>query len=306
MKQTTLCLLGAGFVHAEDAHLRATALSQANPIRKVVTLLQDMTKRVTAEGKKEADMYEKFMCYCKEGTGDLDASIEAATSKIASLTSSLKEANERNAQTEADLKEHTASRDEAKDTLTKATALRKKEAGIFAKFKSDSETNLAALVSATAAVEKGMAGAFLQTNTAKLVRQFAMDSANLPDATRDELLSFLSGGSAQGYAPQSGEIVGILKTLHDEMTAALDDATKVENDAIQNYEALSAAKKKEISSLQKQIETEMKRNGELDVKIAEMTNDKEDTEQALSADEKFRAELKHDCATKTGECYGVG
>merc|ERR1712194_963272 len=83
-------------------------------------------------------------------------------------------------------------------------------------FKAESETNLAALASASTAIEKGMSGSFLQTEGAKRVRQFAMESADLPDATRDELLSFLSGGGSQGYVPQSGEITGILKTLHDE------------------------------------------------------------------------------------------
>jgi len=266
-----------------------------------VTLLQDMQKQVTEEGKKEADLFEKFQCYCKNGNGDLDASIEAASAKIESLTASLKESNEKKEQTQADLKEHTVSRDDAKDALAKATALRKKEAGIYAKFKADSEANLAALTSATTAIEKGMAGSFLQTEGAKRVRQFAMESADLPDATRDELLSFLSGGSNQGYVPQSGEIVGILKTIHDEMSKAFNDATDVENDALKNYAELSAAKKKEISTLQKQIETEMTRTGNLGVSIAEMQNDQEDTEQALSEDQKFKLELKQSCATKSQE-----
>jgi len=64
---------------------------------------------------------------------------------------------------------------------------------------------------------------------------------------------------------------------------------------------LSAAKKKEISTLQKQIETEMTRIGNLGVSIAEMENDKEDTEQALSEDQKFTLELKKSCATKSQE-----
>jgi len=299
MRCTAACVLslGLGQVAAEKASVE----SAANPIRKVVDLLQAMSKKVTEEGNKEADLFEKFMCYCKTGTGNLDASIDAATAKIGSLTASLKESNEKNEQTKADLKEHTASRDDAKDCLAKATALRKKEAGIYAKFKSDSETNLAALEKAIPAIEQGMAGAFLQTEGAKMVRQFAMESADLPDASREELLSFLSGGGSQGYVPQSGEIVGILKTIHDEMTKAFNDATDVENDALKNYAELSAAKKQEISILQAQIESEMTRSGNLGVSIAEMENDKEDTEQALSADQKFKVELKQSCATKSGE-----
>jgi len=128
-----------------------------------------------------------------------------------------------------------------------------------------------------------------------------MESANLPDATRDELLSFLSSGQTQGYVPQSGEITGILKTLEDEMTKSRSDAMADEQAAIENYEALMAAKKKEVSTLQKQIEEEMTRVGELGVSIAGMSNDLEDTKASLSADEQFKLELSKSCETKAQE-----
>merc|ERR1719288_210586 len=150
--------------------------------------------------------------------------------------------------------------------MSKATLLRKKEAGAFAKVKSDSNANLAAL-----------------------------EKADLPDATREELLAFLSGGQDQRYVPQSGEIVGILKTIHDEMTGGLGDATTDETAAIQNYEAVMAAKKKEVSTLQKQIEAEMTRLGELASKIAGEQNDIEDTTASLAEDEKFKADLAASC-----------
>ena len=35
-----------------------------NPIRRIVTLLQDMQKEIEAEGEKEEKAFNKFMCYC--------------------------------------------------------------------------------------------------------------------------------------------------------------------------------------------------------------------------------------------------
>jgi len=262
-------------------------------------MLQLMQQKVFAEGEKQEAAYNKFMCYCKTNGGDLSEAIQGAQDKIEALTSSIKADTEKKSQTSANLEKHQGSRDEAKDTIAKATALRKKEAGAFAKVKSDHETNLAALARAIPAIEKGMAGAFLQTRDASLVKNWAMEKADLPDATREELLSFLSGGQDSKYVPQSGEIVGILKTIHDEMTASLGDATSEENGAIQNYEALMAAKKKEVSTLQKQIENEMTRIGELAVKIASEQNDLEDTRNTLSEDEQFKLDLAKSCDTKT-------
>merc|ERR1719492_109086 len=143
-----------------------------------------------------------------------------------------------------------------------------------------------------------MVGSFLQTPAASTVKAYAMEKADLSDNTREELLAFLSGASDQSYVPRSGEIVGILKTMHDEMSAGLADATAEETGAIQNYDALIAAKSQEVSTLQRQIETEMKRIGDLSEKIAGEQNDLEDTTQSLSQDEKFKMDLVASCDTK--------
>lgn len=47
------------------------------------------------------------------------------------------------------------------------------------------------------------------------LRAFAVREADMPDGTREELLSFLSGTQGTGYAPASGEITGILKTMEE-------------------------------------------------------------------------------------------
>merc|ERR1719512_172015 len=82
------------------------------------------------------------------------------------------------------------------------------------------------------------------------------------------------------------------------MSAGLSDATSEENAAIQNFDALMAAKSQEVSTLQREIETEMKRLGDLSEKIAGEQNDLEDTRESLSADEKFKLDLATSCDTK--------
>merc|ERR1719210_326992 len=129
-----------------------------------------------------------------------------------------------------------------------------------------------------------------------------MEQAKVPDATRQALLAFLSGAQpAAGYIPQSGEIVGILKEMKDTMAMDLADATSEEGAAKQNYAALMGAKTKEVATLTKQIEEELKRIGELDAFLANGANDLEETEAALAADTKFLQELETGCDTKTKE-----
>merc|ERR1712129_280025 len=131
----------------------------ANPIRKVVTMLQNMQARIQEEAKKEEALHDKFMCYCKTSGGELEAAIKEAKSKLGSLEAAIKSAEERKTQTEADLKEHQTSRAEAKEAMA-ATALREKEAAAFAAYKEETDTNLAALGKAITAIENGMAGGF--------------------------------------------------------------------------------------------------------------------------------------------------
>merc|ERR1719428_1327510 len=139
-------------------------------------------------------------------------------------------------------------------------------------------------------------GGFLQTSAAATLRKIAMSDQRMLDADRQDLLSFLSEDSE--YAPASGEIVGILKTMQDEMNADLKAATDEENAAIAAYEGLMTAKKKEVQSLTNMIEDKLQRVGDLGVEIQEMKNDLGDTADSLADDKKFLADLDKNCAGK--------
>merc|ERR1719476_869785 len=125
---------------------------------------------------------------------------------------------------------------------------------------------------------------------------------DMSDSDREELLSFLAGPFSQGYsASGSMEIVGLLKQLGDEMATALAEATHAEEKAQHIFNELMSAKTSESNALIKMIEEKIQKSGELAVSIAQMTNDKEDTAEALSEDQAFLAELKKSCATKEAE-----
>lgn len=53
-----------------------------NPIRRVVTLLEDMQQEISAEIEKEADLFKKLECYCSKNDGDLSAKAAEAVEVI--------------------------------------------------------------------------------------------------------------------------------------------------------------------------------------------------------------------------------
>merc|ERR1719362_2632470 len=292
---TAVLVLGllTGLSLAEDS------LNAANPIRRVVTLLAKMQSSVAAEGEKEKKLFEEFMCYCKTGTDDLEASIDAAESKIPQVESALKEATAAQTQLKKEIEQHKANVADAKKTIATATALREKEAAAFATESSDLKTNVAALGKATAAIEAGTAGSFLQNSAAMSSLQKMTVDADMTSADRDMLTAFLSQG--QGYAPQSGQIVGILKQMKDTMEKNLAEAIAAEEEAIKTYDALMAAKKKEVDANTAALESKLERVGQTGLDIVEMKEDLDDTKKALIEDKKFLAELLKGCSTKQAE-----
>merc|ERR1719478_1690572 len=154
-------------------------------------MLQSMQKKVTEEGEKEAALFEKYMCYCKTSGGELSKSIADADTKIPQLGSDIKEAEAKQAQLKEDLKQHQADRSAAKAAVADATALQEKEAAEYAKEANEAKANIAMLNGATKAIEKGMAGSFLQSRGASKLLNLIGQSKDIEDDDKQALKAFL-------------------------------------------------------------------------------------------------------------------
>merc|ERR1719343_1714876 len=85
------------------------------------------------------------------------------------------------------------------------------------------------------------------------------------------------------------------------MTKALDEATAVEETAKKSYGELMSAKTKEVDVLTETVEAKTVQIGDLGITIVQMKNDLSETEAALLEDQKFLADMKKSCSTKTDE-----
>jgi len=266
--------------------------SVANPIRKVVSMLQMMQKKVQAEGEKEQELFDKFMCYCKNSGGALDKSIADAGDAIPELGANIEAGVSQLAQLKEDLKKAQVDRAAAKSAMSEATAIREKDAAAYATESGDLKTNLAALEKALAAIAKGTGGAFLQTAAGATLRNVVEENDALSDLDRHDLTSFLSNDAG---STDSGAIVGILKQMGDTMTKTLGDVVAAEEAAVKSYDSLIKAKTSEVEALTAAIEEKTVRIGELGVEIVQMKEDLSDTQASLIEDKKFAAELEKSC-----------
>merc|ERR1719163_370487 len=85
------------------------------------------------------------------------------------------------------------------------------------------------------------------------------------------------------------------------MEKNLAEAKAEEEAAVKEFDALVAAKTKEINALTSMIEEKTERLGALGVEVVEMMEDLEDTKQSLEDDKKFLVELQTGCSTKEAE-----
>merc|ERR1719217_110120 len=239
----------AGFAAASEEQAMG-----ANPIRKIVTLLQNMQKEIEAEGAKDQALFDKFMCFCSGSDGDLKKKAADATAAIEELAAKLKSEEAEKVQLGQDLIAHKKDREGATSDIEEATMLREKEASEFAAEKADSETNIAAMAKAIPALEKGMGGAaLLQMPSGNRLRKIVESYPNVDASDRRDVVAFLQENG--DYAPASGQIVGILKAMKDDMEAELKEAIETEEKAVAGFGDLKASKEKEIEMATEAIES---------------------------------------------------
>jgi hypothetical protein len=302
MMRSTICAFAV--VGAQSSGIEASseiARNHANPIRKVVTMLQMITKKVEKEGKDGEDLFEKFMCECKTQSAQLSKQIETGAATGADTAAALGASQSQQKQTLQDIVDAKASLASSKEAVATATGIRAKQAKEFAASKADSTSNIAAMGKALDALHTGVGGAFLQTDAASTLRALVQNQQDLfSGSDRDDLTAYLQGGQGQ-TSEFSGEIIGVLEQLKETMSRDLADAEAAEKDAIETFNQLVDAKTKEQVALQASIEEKMTRLGELSIANAQMSNSGGDVGDAMADDQKQLADLKTSCAAREKE-----
>jgi len=293
--------------------------AEGRPVSKVITLLKDMHKQLEAEQAQDEEIYDKLACWCTTNDKDKTASIKAAEAKISFLKNKIEELSAMSARLAAEienLEKEVAANEEA---LATATALREKQLADFNGEEKELLESISALKAAVEALKehqnkKGEEVAFLQTShmtgvAATLQRELGVHASLLegvlsPAQVRATTAFVQSPQDffdaapvgANSYAPQSGQIFGVLTQMLETFEANLAAAQKQEQENQKDFEALRTAKKAEIAAGKAQIQQKGTEKADTDEKNAQAKIDLDETENSLSADEKFLRMLKEKCS----------
>jgi len=255
---------------------------------------------------KDKELYDKFMCFCNGGEAELQKTVADSKQTIETMSSKAEQETAEKAGFEGDLVKHKADRVQAGEDLDKATAIRSKEQAEYEEELADQKSSFEAVSKAIPALETGMGGAsasFLQNDdmSKKLQHalEFAMNKETISSGEKDSVMAFLQG--KQGYSPVSGEIVGILKNMKDEMEKSIKEIESTEEMSVSGYADLKAAKEQEIEVNSEAIEVKTKRVGELAVSIVQASDAVEDAKVEEADATKFLATLATQCKEKSAQ-----
>mmetsp|Transcript_78813 Transcript_78813/g.156097 ORF Transcript_78813/g.156097 Transcript_78813/m.156097 type:complete len:684 (+) Transcript_78813:84-2135(+) len=312
--RSLLCVL-ALFVGVASLEFDATD-AKNRPVSKVITLLKDMLKQLEKEAAEDEEIYDKLACWCETNDKEKTKSIADAEAKIEDLTTKIEELTALSARLNTEIKNLESEVAKNQEALDKATAIREKQLAEFNAEEKDLLESISALKAAVTVLSKHQGGAFLQmphshllgvatTMQHELQKHAPLLQGIISPSQRRAVASFIQAPQdyfdakptfKQSYAPQSGEIFGILTQMLETFQGNLAQSQKEENENQKAYEDLKAAKEAEIAAGQEQID---KKTGELadtDEKNAQAKEDIEDTKKSLSADEEFLMMLKEKCA----------
>jgi septal ring factor EnvC (AmiA/AmiB activator) len=282
--------------------LESKALSSENPMRKIISMLQSMAKEVEREGEAEKEIFEKALCACENGEEELDKTIADSQAAIEEYTAKVASGKAETAQLTQEVGDHKTTAAQAESDLEEATTLREKEYKAFIADEKDTKANLASVSKAIPAIEQGMAGASLMQlpGMAKKMdrfRRYVEVAKVISNDERSEVLSFLASGEGdQEQSKNSGEILGILKNMKDEMEKDLKEMQDEDAKAHNGFNDLKAAKSEEISINKKSVIEKEKRVGALALELSEGNHALEDAKEELANAEKFKANMKEQCA----------
>lgn len=311
-------------------HVEHQSTSES-PVEKVVSLLNELSSRIVADGQSEQSAYDKYACWCESTLGRKAGDITKAKediSRLENLIIRLKGEIATHSAERKNLEKLTAANEASQ---REANDVREREAEEYRAEKFELEQNIGALDAAIKVLSGAGAGkkGFLETlQEAQVLGVVAGVRSVLRHSSANKFTSsadlavveqfvekpeeFIGGRSAVSavqvaqnpfgdYAPQSTQIQGILKAMHDAFKADLEKSIAEEDQQLKAFEALMQTKSAEHATLVATLEQHTLEEAQKTKDVTENRQVFDDTQAQLNADEVFFGDTKTACKSKASD-----
>merc|ERR1740115_256747 len=256
-------------------------------------------------------VFALMTCWCNSNDQEKAAAIEAGKAKIAELESSMGADAAKISELKAKRKETLGEVNADHKALSDATGMRMKENKEFQASETDYIEAISASKNAIVVLGKhnpslaqlrSAAHTLLDARVAQMVDSSRVNKANVGVLrtflhSTETSASFLAIPGMQSYAPQSGQIFGILGQMKEDFEVNLSEAQEGEAKAKAEFESLKAAKEDELATGRKLIVSIDASIAETQENYAQEAKQLEDTQDQLAMDTEFLKNLKSKCAT---------
>merc|ERR1719421_177214 len=280
-----------------------------------------MLKQLEKDAEIDEEVYEKFICWCTVNDKEKTKAIKDAEEKIKLLGLQIDEWSAWSAQLSVEISGHYKATADLQANLEQATAIRKKELAEFNAHEQELLDTIAALKAAIAQLQphhsallllqrsEGQATSSAAMQVAAMLHRVVTKHGDLIKSVITHkqhrvLTAFLQQPSdymdaeptfKQSYAPQSGEILGILKQMLEEFETDLSTAQKDEIAAQTQFEELKASILKELEPTVTICKKKEGEKADTDANTDDAKKDKEDTEAELAANREYLDKVREKC-----------
>jgi chromosome segregation ATPase len=290
----------------------------ASPVQKVIELLEENKLKILNDlGAEEKEMAE-YAEFCDKESSDKGYSITTASRKIGDLKAVIEDCSTKIPAYEDEVS--TLGSEVAAKTkqLYEATELRKTQKADFTKVEGELMTSIDQLDRAVTIIKRETGASFIQgsksaqnVNTAIKALGKIIDSTRISFSARKSLKSLLQTGNLGGeddyeslrqpqakevaYESKSGGIISKIEEMKEKAEETLTDARNTELKAQQDYNMLEQSLNSGITVAQDKISVAKSAIGAKGEEMNGAKGDLSETSASKAADEKYVAQLKHDC-----------
>jgi hypothetical protein len=267
----------------------------ANPIRKIVTMLQQMQVEIETEAEESKKMYQKFMCFCDNNIAGTTKEIDDGTELVGQLGSEIKGLTGANAQIDSELKELESEIAENQKSVEEQSGVRKEEAAKFAEESTETKNSIAAIDKALPALKKGVS--FQQQQ----VLLGALAPLARGTVHEQEITSLLQSSDATTSGSSTDTIIGILEQMVENFKGNLKEMIQDEEEAIAKFNQLISSKNLEISTAEKEKDSMKEQHAANANAASQAKMELIKAENALKTNTDRLVDLKKSCSDKTAE-----
>jgi len=279
--------------------------SKVTPIEKVMDLMKKLSSQITAEGKKEAEQYDKYACFCKEQADEKLYNIEKSQKRIKKQTATIGKLETEISELNADINALTLLVEEKEAAIKAAEDLRNEQHEKYVATDTDMQAAIKAIKGAIKALKdskgnmkgdadtdlmqiKALAGQVLKVVHPRLLSQ----------KQHAALVQISEPGKAHAFEYQSNDIIAVLEGLKDEFLQNKKDLDESEF-------GTNAAFERKRLGLQNEVKFANKDKAEKEEIMEAKSEELHQTEQdkdaetaAMNADQSFLDTVTTECEQK--------